>query len=60
MVERIINEEECRSVGEAGHWWDDELAIAIAVKLPSMVQKILEVWKGVYILTVNPIKSELC
>ena len=57
-VERLLNEEECRSVGKAGDCWKDELAIAIAVKLPSMVQKILDVWKGLFILAVNPIKSE--
>ena len=28
----ILNEEECRSVGKAGIWWQDELAVVIVVK----------------------------
>ena len=31
-VKHILNEEECRSVGKAGHWWPDELAVVIVVK----------------------------
>ena len=46
MVKHILNKEECRSVGKAGDWWDDELAVAIAVKPPSVVQETLDVLKG--------------
>ena len=48
-VKSILNEEECRSVGEAGRWWDDELAVVIAVKPPRVVQEslgVLEEYKG--------------
>ena len=31
-VRHILNKEECRSVGKAGAWWDDELAVVIVVK----------------------------
>ena len=42
-VKHSLNEEECRSVGKAGLWWRDELAVVIAVKPPSVVQKTLDV-----------------
>ena len=44
-VKHILNKEECRSVKNAGLWWDDELAVAIAVKPPSVVQETLGVLK---------------
>ena len=31
-VKHILNEEECRSVGKAGVYWYDELAVVIVVK----------------------------
>ena len=48
MVKQILNEEECRSVGKAGFWWMDELAVVIAVKPPSVVQEALGVLEGAY------------
>ena len=58
----ILNEVECRSVGEAGLWWKEDLAIAIAVKPPSVVQKTLGVLKGStrYGYAAKGIKSKLC
>ena len=64
-VKHILNEEECRSVGNAGHWWDDELAVVIATKPPGAVQETLgvlqvneeEIW---YSFTAEGIKSKLC
>ena len=61
----ILNEEECRSVGKAGQWWDDELAVVIAVKPPGAVQKtlgVLEEYKGKYWYeeAAKGIKSKLC
>ena len=43
FVKHILNEEECRSVGKAGHWWGDELAVVIATKPPGAVQESLGV-----------------
>ena len=59
----ILNEEECKSVGKAGLWWDDELAIVIVVK--GAVQETLgvleeykkELW---YDRAAKGIKSKLC
>ena len=31
-VKHILNEEECKSVGKAAVWWDDELVVVIVVK----------------------------
>ena len=69
-VKHILNEEECRSVGKAGRWWDDELAVVIAVKPPGAVQEILgvlEEYKGRilkrhwwYDRAAEGIKSKLC
>ena len=61
----IPNEEECRSIGEAGRWWKDELAVVLATKPPGVVQGtlgVLEKYKGQwwYSDTTNGIKSELC
>ena len=42
-IKHILNEEECRSVGKAGNWWNDELAVFIAVKPPGAVQETLGV-----------------
>ena len=64
-VKHILNEKECRSVGEArGKWWD-ELGVVIAVKPPDAVQETLGVleeckrrlWYG---FTTDAIKSKLC
>ena len=49
FVKSILNEEECRSVGEAGDWWDDELAVILATKPPGVLQEalgVLEEYKG--------------
>ena len=64
-VKHILNEEECKSVGKAGHWWDDELAVVIAMKPPGAVQDILgvlEKYKGRrwYDRTAGGIKRKLC
>ena len=64
-VKHILNEEECRSVGKAEAWWNDELAVVIAVKPPGVVQETLGVleeyqrrpWYG---FTAEAIKSKLC
>ena len=63
-VKHILNEEECRSVGKAGEWWDD-LAVVIAVKPPGAVQEtlgVLEEYKGriSYDRAAKGIKSKLC
>ena len=66
-IKHILNEEECRRVGKAGRWWDDELAVAIAVKPPSMVKETLdllekEFWGDMtlYGNAAKQIKSKLC
>ena len=61
-VKLTLNEEECGSVGKAGNWWNVELAIAISVKPPGVVQETLDVleekiWGD---LAAKPIKSKLC
>ena len=64
-VKHILNEEECRSVGKAEDWWDDELAVVIAVKPPGAVQETLgvleeykeELW---FEEAAEGIKSKLC
>ena len=64
-VKHILNEEECRSVGEAWAWWEDELGVVIAVKPPGAVQETLGVleeykeewWYG---RAAKGIKSKLC
>ena len=61
-VKHILNEEECRSVGKAGYWWD-ELAVVIVVK--GAVQEtlgVLEEYKGDwwYDRAAEGIKSKLC
>ena len=45
-VKSILNEEECRSVGEAGILWDDELAVILATKPSDVVQESLGVLEG--------------
>ena len=65
FVKHILNEEECRSVGKAGVWWDDELAVVIAVKPPGAVQESLGVLeeckeKWWYDSAAKGIKSKLC
>ena len=42
-VKSILNEEECRSVGEVGYFWYDELAVILATKPPGVVQEALGV-----------------
>ena len=64
-VKHILNEEECRSVGKARDWWDDELAVVIAVKPPGAVQEtlgVLEEYKRMYCYdrAAERIKSKLC
>ena len=49
-VKHILNEEECRSVGETWGWWN-ELTVVIAVKPPGAVQEtlgVLEEYKREY------------
>ena len=65
-VRHILNEEECRSVGEAkGFWWMYELAVVIVEKPPGAVQEtlgVLEEYKADwwYDITAKGIKSKLC
>ena len=64
-MKSILNEEECRGVGEAGISWDDELAVILATKPPSVLQESLSVleeyngqwWCGI---AAKRIKSKLC
>ena len=61
-VKHILNEEECRSVGEASGW-QDEFAVVIASKTPGAVQEtlgVLEKYKGdwLYDLAATGIKSK--
>ena len=63
-VKHILNEEECRSVGKAGDWWN-ELAVVIAVKPPGAVQETLGVLEECkvywwYDKAAKGIKSKLC
>ena len=63
-VKHILNEEECRSVGEACAWWND-LAVVIATKPPDAVQEtlgVLEEYKGDLWCekAAKGIKSKLC
>ena len=46
FVKSILNEEECRSVGEAGIWWCDELSVILATKPPGVVQESLGMLEG--------------
>ena len=64
-VKSILNEEECRSVGEAGLRWYDELAVILATKPPGVAQESLDVLKGykgqgLYHLSAKGIQSKLC
>ena len=64
-VKHILNEEECRSVGKARLWWDDDLAFVIATKPPGSVQKTLDVLEeykrdGWCDRATKGIKSKLC
>ena len=64
-VKSILNEEECRSVGEAWLRWRDDLAVILATKPPDVVQEamdVLEKYKGPrwYHLTAKGIQSKLC
>ena len=45
-VKSILNEEECRSVGEARFQWCDELSVILATKPPDVVQESLGVLEG--------------
>ena len=62
LVEHILNEEECRSVGKAGLWWKDELAMTIAVKPANVLQETLGIFEGDVLYNIIPerIKSKLC
>ena len=62
-VKHILNEEECRSVGKTGVWWN-ELPVVIAVKPPGAVQValgVLEEYKERrwYDITAGRIKGKL-
>ena len=64
-VKHILNEEECRSVGKAGIWWDNDLAVVIATNPPGAVQEtlgVLEKYKGDWRcdITAKGIKRKLC
>ena len=64
-VKSILSEEECRRVWKAGYWWDDELAVIIALKSPGAVQEtlgVLEEYKRVswYERVTKRIKCKLC
>ena len=64
-VKHILNEEECRSVGKARGWWNEELAVVLAVKSPGAVQEtlgVLEEYKEDqwYEEAAKGIKSKLC
>ena len=61
-VKNILNEEECRSVGEAGVWCDDELAVVLATKPPGVLQETLGIlegyrWQGWYGIAAERIQS---
>ena len=63
-VKSILNEEECKRVGQARHFWDDELAVILATKPCGRVQEtlgMLEKYKrqGWYHRTFKGIKSKL-
>ena len=45
-VKYILNKKERRSVGKGGVWLREELAVATAVKPPSVVQETLGVLEG--------------
>ena len=65
FVKSILNEEQCRSVGEAGYFWDDELAVALAAKPPDVVHETLGVLKEIlgqwwYSIAAKKITSKLC
>ncbi len=62
-VQHILNEEECKSVGKAGIWWQEELAVVIATK--GAVQETLGVLEQhkrawLYDRAAEGIKSKLC
>ena len=64
-VKNILNEEECRSVGEAGVWCDDELAVVLATKPPGVLQETLGILEGYKEqwwcnIAAKRIKSKLC
>ena len=64
-VKSILDEEECRSVGEAGVWWRDELAVVLAAKPLGVVHEtlgVLEEYKGKwwYSIATERIQSKLC
>ena len=65
FVKSILNEDQCRSVGEAGYFWDDELAVALAAKPPDVVHETLGVLKEIlgqwwYSIAAKKITSKLC
>ena len=65
FFKHILNEEECRSVGHARRWWEDELVVVIATKPPGAVQETLGVLEDYkehwwYDTTAKGIKSKLC
>ena len=65
LEKSILDEEECRSVGKAGHWWGNELAVILATKPPGVVEETLDVLEeykgqGWYHFTAKGIQSKLC
>lgn len=62
LEKHILTEEECRRIGRAGAWWDDELARAVLGKPPDVVQHTLDVLEEFkeewwYSFTAKPIKG---
>lgn len=43
LEKMILTEEECRGVGEDGKVWNEELALAVALKPPDVMQNTLNV-----------------
>ena len=62
LVKHILSKEECRRIGKAGHRCDDELAVTIAVKPPSVVQATLGVLERdhCFDLAAEAIECKLC
>ena len=61
----VLNEEERRSVAEAGVWWWKELVVVIAVKPPDAVQETLSVLEEYkrpswFRIIAKGMKSKLC
>ena len=64
LDKHILNEEDCTSIGKAGVWWYNDIAVVLAVKPPGVLQKTLGVfdeYKGQWWceIAVKGIKSKL-